>query len=102
MATENPTDPVGLSPLAIHFGRNLWRCRRRVSLSQEELALRASLHRTEISLLERGERIPRIDTLLKLSGGVEVGPEQLLAGMAWDAGSVTRGAFSVRKPGEFS
>ncbi len=46
-------------------GRNILRCRERANISQEELAVRASLHRTEIGLLERGERLPRVDTLVK-------------------------------------
>ena len=54
---------------AVHFGKNLHRCRS--GLSQETLAVCASLHRTEIGLLEREERLPRIDTLLKLAGGLE-------------------------------
>ena len=41
------------------------RARKRADLSQEELGIRASLHRTEISQLERGMRIARADTLLK-------------------------------------
>jgi len=44
---------------ATQFGRNLARERERVGLSQEELGVRASLHRTAVSQLERGERVPR-------------------------------------------
>jgi transcriptional regulator with XRE-family HTH domain len=50
------------------FGENLERCRERAGLTQTELGYRASLHRTEISLLERGKRLPRIDTAVKLAG----------------------------------
>lgn len=84
-----------MNPLAVHLGKNLLRCRERANLSQEELAFRASLHRTEISQLERGMRLPRIDTLLKLSGGLGMAPEALLDGMAWNAGQITPGGFSV-------
>ena len=49
---------------------NLARCRNRADLSQEELGVRASLHRTEIGLLERGMRVARIDTLIKLAGAL--------------------------------
>lgn len=101
MATDNPTAPVGLD-LADHFGKNLRRCRRRAGLSQEALGREAKLHRTEIGLLERGERIPRIDTLLKLSGGLELGPEQLLTGIAWNAGTTTPGMFLGAEAGERS
>lgn len=63
------------------FGTNLRRCRKRARLSQEEVAARASLHRTEIGKLEAGERRPRIDTLvIKLSAAVEAPVDELLAG----------------------
>lgn len=55
--------------VARQFGKNLHRERKRAGLSQEEVGFRASLHRTEIGLLERGARTPRIDTLVKLAGG---------------------------------
>lgn len=40
-------------------------------LSQQSLAHRASLHRTYISLLERGLRVPSIDVFRKLAIGLE-------------------------------
>src|SRR6476646_1253952 len=58
--------------IASHFGRNLARCRKRVGLSQEELAVRASLHRTAVGQLERGERVARVDTLIKLAGSLGI------------------------------
>jgi transcriptional regulator with XRE-family HTH domain len=45
-------------------GENVATARKRADLSQEELGVMASLHRTEISLIERGTRLPRIDTML--------------------------------------
>jgi len=62
---------------ADRFGQNLRRCRRVADLSQEQLGLRVGLHRTEIGLLERGARIPRIDTLLKLTAALDVAPSYL-------------------------
>jgi transcriptional regulator with XRE-family HTH domain len=65
------------------LGKNLWRLRRREGFSQDDLALMCGLHRTEISLIERGKRIPRADTLLKLAGSLGVRVEQLLDGIEW-------------------
>ncbi len=79
--------------IAARFGDNLVRCRRRADLSQDELSVRASLHRTEISQLERGLRVARIDTLIKLMGSLEVSADELLAGMKWDPGSTRIGRF---------
>lgn len=79
--------------IAARFGDNLARCRRRADLSQDELSVRASLHRTEISQLERGLRLARIDTLIKLMGSLEVSADELLAGMTWDPGDTRIGKF---------
>ena len=79
--------------VATTFGKNLLRERRRAGISQEELGFRAGLHRTEIGLLERGERIPRIDTTIKLAGGIGAKPSVLLEGIGWESGMVTRGRF---------
>lgn len=70
--------------LAKRFGENLARARRRARLSQEELAFRAGLHRTEIGLLENARRVPRIDTLVKLCSSLEVGVDELLDGINWN------------------
>lgn len=80
--------------VADRFGRNLRRVRRREGLSQEELAVRASLHRTEIGLLENGKRVPRIDTLVRLADSMVVPPGELLDGIYWVPVPEVVGAFS--------
>jgi transcriptional regulator with XRE-family HTH domain len=83
--------------IATRFGENLARCRREAQLSQEELGFRASLHRTEIGMLERGIRLPRIDTLIKLAGGLEIPPGELLDGLDWMPGGPRVGQFRIRE-----
>ena len=86
--------------VAGRFGDNLRRVRWREGLSQEELAVRASLHRTEVGKLERGERACRIDTLLRLAGAVAVPPGELLDGIDWVPGPEATGTFSFgSRPG---
>jgi transcriptional regulator with XRE-family HTH domain len=64
------------------LGSNLRRHRRNAGLSQERLAELCDLHRTEIGLLERGERSPRLDTLVTLARGLELSsPCDLLEGI---------------------
>lgn len=75
------------SRLAEHFGRRLWHRRRLACLSQEELGRLLDVHRTEIGLIERGLRVPRLDTILKLSAGVEASPCDLISGLRWQPGS---------------
>jgi transcriptional regulator with XRE-family HTH domain len=61
--------------VAEQFGRELFAVRRRAYYSQDALGAAAGLHRTEISLLERGLREPRLLTIIKLADalGVEAG-----------------------------
>jgi len=82
--------------VAERFGANLKRERERADLSQEALSLMACVHRTEVSMLERGIRIPRIDTLVKLACSLEVTPEELLAGLDWEPGEARIGRFEIR------
>lgn len=65
------------------FAVNLRRARIKVGISQEELGERCDLHRTEISLLERAGREPRLATMLKLAGALETTPVELCAGISW-------------------
>lgn len=79
--------------VAQRFGGNLVRLRRLADLSQEEAAIRASLHRTEISNLERGLRIARVDTVAKLAAALEVDPGEFFEGIKWQPGDVRIGRF---------
>lgn len=60
------------------FAANLKEHRTRKGLSQEALGERCDLHRTEISLLERSGRDPRLDTIVRLARALEVTPAGLL------------------------
>lgn len=64
------------------FAANLRRHRDRAGLSQEALAEACNLHRTEISLLERCKRSPRLETLVILARGLGLSsPAELLEGI---------------------
>ncbi len=84
---------AGGEDVAERFGGNLRRVRRRQGLSQEQLATRASLHRTEVGRLEGGERVCRIDTLIRLAGALAVPPGELLDEIDWAPGPETSGTF---------
>jgi transcriptional regulator with XRE-family HTH domain len=66
------------------FAVNLRKARWVAGVTQEELAKRCDLHRTEISLLERGGREPRLGTIVKLAGALGVPAQTLCAGIDWD------------------
>jgi transcriptional regulator with XRE-family HTH domain len=73
--------------LGREFGANLRRSRRRADLSQQELAELVEMQRASISELERGRRLPRIDTILKLAAATEVPVCALLDGIELPPGS---------------
>ncbi len=81
------------SALAKQFGRNLRRQRRGADLSQEELAQLIGVHRLNIGRLERGARLPRLDSILKVCAGLEGSPCELLAGLRWTPGFEVEGRF---------
>ena len=65
------------------LGLNLRKARRRACMSQDDLSKRTGLHHTEISLLERGHRVPRIDTCIKILESTSADPRLLFEGIAW-------------------
>jgi len=76
------------------FATNLRKARQKAGISQEELGHMCDLHRTEISLLERGGREPRMGTILKLSGSLETTPNELCEGVTWNS---QRRKFQIKK-----
>jgi transcriptional regulator with XRE-family HTH domain len=80
--------------VAGQLGANLAYCRKQAKLSQEELAVMASLHRTAVGQIERGERVCRVDTLVKLAGSLDISPGDLLDGMGWDPGGTRIGQYT--------
>jgi transcriptional regulator with XRE-family HTH domain len=71
----------GVDPLQ-RFARNLRELRLGAGLSQEALGNVCDLHRTEISLLERGGREPRLRTIVRLSRALNVSVAELLRGIS--------------------
>jgi transcriptional regulator with XRE-family HTH domain len=81
------------------FGGNLLRIRQARRLSQESLAERAGIHRTQISLFETGQRQPLMETLIRLAGALEVSVPTLLEGISFKPGA-GEGEFVVAEPPE--
>jgi transcriptional regulator with XRE-family HTH domain len=63
------------------FAANLREQRERAGLSQEALAEVCDLHRTEISLLERRRRSPRLETIVILARGLGISASELVEGV---------------------
>jgi transcriptional regulator with XRE-family HTH domain len=81
------------------FAANLRRLRKAAEISQEELAFRADIHRTQVSFIEGGKRMPRLDTLVKLAGALGVTANDLIDGITWEPYEQLAGGFAVT-PGE--
>jgi len=60
------------------LGKNLHAARKKLGLTQEEVAERSGVQAGEISRIERGKRDPRVSTLERLAAAVEVPPGRLL------------------------
>lgn len=60
------------SKIGIQFGLRIAELRRRLSISQEELAERCGVHRTYIGSIERGEKSPTLNTIEKIAKGLGV------------------------------
>ena len=70
--------------VAKRFSENLTRARERSGLTQEALAQAAEIHRTQVGELLRGNQLPRLDTLLRLAGALDVSPADLLDGLSFE------------------
>ena len=60
------------------FGRALKKERLKKKLTQEDLSLEAQLARVYISELEYGKKIPSIETIFKLSKGLNIKCSKLM------------------------
>lgn len=82
--------------VAEHFGKNLLHVRRRAGFSQEELGRLTFLHRTHIGYMKAGIRLPRLDTLIKLTSALACAIDELIWGIDWIVTTPTRaGSFAV-------
>jgi transcriptional regulator with XRE-family HTH domain len=71
--------PHRLETLSVsNLGKNLRAARKKLGLTQEEVAERSGVQAGEVSRMEHGKRDPRVSTLEKLAGAVEMPPGRLL------------------------
>jgi DNA-binding XRE family transcriptional regulator len=85
---------AGTDEVARRLGENLKRERVLAGLSQEQLARRASLHRTAIGFLEQGQRTPGATTLIQLAGALSISPADFFDGIYWTPDERGGGAFT--------
>jgi len=73
-----------MQQVLLALGNRMKKLRERQGFSQEAFADHCGLHRTAVSLIERGKRVPSLTTLLTISGGFGMSVSELLRGV--DAG----------------
>lgn len=66
------------SPLRERLARNIRAQRTVLGMSQDELAYRAEMHRTNVSAIERGVRNVSLDNLYFLAKALEISPSRLI------------------------
>lgn len=63
------------------LGENIRRLRKAKSLSQEQLADYAGIHRTYIGAVERGERNVSLDNIVAIARALGVSASELMVGI---------------------
>ena len=80
------------------FGARLAMVRKRAEMGQDELGFRTSMHRTTISQIERGIRLPGLDSAVKIAAALETSLDELLAGIHWRSPEMQIGSFELPEP----
>jgi transcriptional regulator with XRE-family HTH domain len=67
--------------------------------SQETIADRAGIHRTQMSQLENGHRQPLLETFVRLAGAFDLSAGELLGPIRWEPGMPGRFILTDEEPG---
>ena len=62
----------------IAFGNRVRAARERLGITQEDLAARVGMRPSHMSIVERGVKVPRMDTVVKLANELDVSAAYLL------------------------
>ena len=62
----------------IAFGNRVRAARERLGITQEDLAARVGMSPSHMSIVERGVKVPRMDTVVKLANDLVVSADYLL------------------------
>jgi DNA-binding XRE family transcriptional regulator len=63
------------------FGERVRDRRMELGLSQEAAAVRCGIHWTQLGKVERGQRSLRLETIVKISAGLDIDAGQLVSGL---------------------
>jgi len=85
-------------PLTQRFSENLAHYFEASGLSQEALAAKAEIHRTQVSDLLRGQGNPTLATIVRLAGALGCQPADLVEGMSFEPAD-QQGRFKTKPRG---
>lgn len=72
---------VKITTVSKRIDQNLRKVRKRKAITQEQLALDAELNRAYIGYIERGERNPSTDTLVKIAKALKASLSELFSNL---------------------
>ena len=99
--TIHPYPGRDVETLQQRFGNVIRRRRAEIGLGQEALADKAGLHRTHVSLLERGQRMPTLEVVRKLAAALETTMASLMTELETQGKAALPGptaAFGAGRP----
>ena len=67
-------------PVLFEIGQRIYRCRKKLGLTQEELSEMADVTPQFVSFAESGKRAMRVDNIVKIAGALHVSVDYLLTG----------------------
>lgn len=73
--------PKRNDPLAAQIGKRIYKKRKEMGLTQEELADRSGLSQSFLTCIERGEKGPGYDSIIRISCALETSTDYLLLGV---------------------
>ena len=76
---------VAVTKEAEMFGARVRELREKAGMTQEKLAQAADLTTSFVSTVERGQKMPSLNTILKLARGLRIDARELLSGFSYDA-----------------
>jgi transcriptional regulator with XRE-family HTH domain len=81
------------------FTENLRRALASSSLTQEQVARRAGIDRTQMTKLAKGTQVPRVDTMIKLEAALGLERAALVKGIVWNPAVGPNGEFKREQSG---
>jgi len=81
------------------FTENLKRALADSPLTQEQVAARAGIDRTQMTKLGKGTQVPQVDTMIKLEAALDLERAALIEGIVWNPAVGSSGEFKLERSG---